>query len=131
LDTLAEKLLGAAHRSTVRQSFGVSAELAAPLSTLAGKSGFEALLSRALSMTTAEFPRLRLATVDAARGVNVSEIQPQLSAREFTQGEIALLANLLQLLCLFLGEMLVLRILRDIWPDASLNESDSAKENRA
>jgi hypothetical protein len=121
----------AAHESTTRRSFGVSTELAGPLSRLVGRSGFEALLARALTMTVAEFPRLRLAKVDPMRGVNLSEIQPHLSPEESARGEITLVANLLQLLCLFLGEALVLCILSDIWPDASLNESEFGMEKRA
>jgi hypothetical protein len=131
---LAERLLAmnqAAGESAAGKTFGVCARLAYPLSALAGKTGFHSILSRALTLTKAEIPRLRPTKVDTDGCVNLSEIQPHLSVEEATQGEIALVANILQLLCTFLGEALVLRILTQIWPDASFNESESGRETTA
>ena len=109
-------------------AFGVCEKLADPLSSLAGNAGFQSLLSRALTITKAEIPRLSMTKVQAEGCVNLSEIHPHLSAEEAAQAEIALVANILQLLCTFLGEALVLRILREIWPDAFFNEGESGKE---
>jgi hypothetical protein len=109
----------------------VCEKLAQPLSALAGKMGFQSLLFRALTLTKSEIPRLRPTKVEPDGRVDLSGIQPHLSVEEATQGEVALVANILQLLCTFLGEALVLRILREIWSEATFSESESGRETTA
>ena len=111
--------------------FALCEKLAHPLSALAGKMGFQSLLSRALTLTKSEIPRLLPTKVEPDGCVDLSEIQPHLSVEEATQGEVALVANILQLLCTFLGEALVLRILRQIWPEASFSERESGGKTTA
>ena len=111
--------------------FRVCAKLAHPLSSLAGGLGCEALLSRALALTKREVPRLNPTKANNGCVEGLAEIQPHLSKQEATQAETALIANLLQLLSTFIGEALTLRILQDVWPDASFNESKSGKETTA
>ena len=115
-----------------RIAFRASEKLGEPLSTLAGKAGLHALLSRALTLAKAEFPQLNPVKVDAdgcLTGLN--EIQPHLSAEESAEAEAALIANLLHLLSTFVGDALTLRIVHNVWPDASFNESQSGNETKA
>ncbi len=131
---LAERLVGQetspkeAPSETV-SSFHVCERLRQPLSSLTGKAGFQALLSRALTLTKPEFPQLELAKVNADGHLEgMAEIRMSLSTQEAAQMETALVAHIVELLCTFLGEILTIRLLQDVWPDASFNESNSRKE---
>jgi hypothetical protein len=46
-----------------------------------------------------------------------------------TEGRIVLVAQLLGLLMVFIGENLMLRMAREVWPKLSFNEVDFGKKN--
>jgi len=80
-------------------------------------------------MTTAEFYSHPLAAA-WLRAVHVKsdgsmegvdEIHAQLDPDEFMEGRRVLVAQLLGLLVAFIGENLTLRLVREIWPEISLN----------
>lgn len=105
--------------------FLVSGKLRPSLAALMGNVGFHALLSRALALASAEVPWLR--TVQATADGSFEELHDvglQRNPDEIVEGGVVLVAHLLGLLVAFIGEDLTLRLVRDVWPKLSLNNSD-------
>jgi hypothetical protein len=112
------------------------------LDAFAGTAAFHSLASRALTMAKSEIPSLRAVQVSedgALRGLGhglgqgLSEFGPQIHldkdrAAEHGAGDagIALIARLLGLLLIFLGEPITLNLLRTAWPDEAFDERNSA-----
>src|SRR6266581_1354980 len=94
----------------------VGEKLRAPLVTLMGNAGFHALLSRALALANAEVPWLRAVQVKAGSFEGLDELQGQVDPEEIALGCIVLLAQLLGLLVVLIGENLTLRLVREAWP---------------
>lgn len=93
------------------------------LSMLMGRSGFQALLARALVRATAEVPWLSAVRVVAdgeLEGLTVA--QATFDATDFSEGEVVLLAQLLGLLVAFIGPALTLRLITQRWPQLSFND---------
>jgi hypothetical protein len=110
--------------------FDVQEKLRPQLATLMGNGGHRALLSRALVLAGAELPWMRGLQVNA-EGVleGLEKIRASLSPEAFLEGKVLLLAELLGLLVAFIGESLTLRLLREVWPKARLNDLDLVKED--
>jgi hypothetical protein len=103
--------------------FLVVEKLRPNLATLLGKLGFRALLSRALALTTSEIAWLRAVHVKADGSLEgLHELEAQLDPEEIAEGTVVLLAQLLGLLVVFIGESLTLRLVRDVWPKLSLDD---------
>jgi len=106
------------------------------LGEFAGVAGFQSLASRALAMARTEAPSLNAVRVSAdgsLRGLGEIELQfdiDKVRAGEFPagEGEIILIARLLGLLLMFLGEALTLSLLHVTWPGAPFDDCNS--ENR-
>lgn len=110
----------------------VIGELRMRLIKLAGVDGFRSLLSRALTLAKAESPSLNVAQVGAdgsVEGFDGIEQGPVAGAEAGQAGTI-LVAHLLQLLVTFIGTPLTLRLVRDTWPDASMDVADSRIEGK-
>jgi hypothetical protein len=60
----------------------------------------------------------------------LDELGPQVGPDEIFEGRVVLLAQLLGLLVAFIGELLTLRLVRDVWPKLSLNDLDFGKEEK-
>ena len=100
----------------------VIGELRMRLIKLAGVDGFRSLLSRALTLAKAEAPPLSTVQVQADGSVEGFDgIEQGQEAGAATQAGIVLVAHLLELLVTFIGEPLTLRLVRDKWPDASMD----------
>jgi len=91
----------------------VAEKLRRPLVTLTGIAGFRSLLARALTLAKAQAPAL-----------NIVQIEPDGSLTGFGNDEaqieeagVMLIAQLLGLLVTFIGERLMLTLVRDAWPD--------------
>jgi nicotinic acid phosphoribosyltransferase len=103
--------------------FLVVEKLRPNLVTLLGKLGFRALLSRALVLTNSEIAWLRAVHVKADGSLEgLHELEAQLDPEEIAEGTVVLLAQLLGLLVVFIGESLTLRLVRDVWPKLSLDD---------
>ena len=101
----AESNLSAAER--------VCEALRGQLCTLAGTTGFRELLKRALALARTQVPAL------SAVGVNPDgsfEGLAELVTNQDTEAEVVLIAQLLGLLAVLIGEGLTVRILIDVWP---------------
>jgi hypothetical protein len=103
--------------------FLVVEKLRPNLVTLLGNVGFRALLSRALVLTNSEIAWLRAVHVKADGSLEgLHELEAQLDPEEIAEGTVVLLAQLLGLLVVFIGESLTLRLVRDVWPKLSLDD---------
>ena len=111
--------------------FLVGEKLRPQLATLMGNVGFRALLSRALALANAEVPWLREVHVNTDGSFQgLDELGPQVGPDEIFEGRVVLLAQLLGLLVAFIGELLTLRLVRDVWPKLPLNDLDFGKEEK-
>jgi hypothetical protein len=99
---------------------------------LAGIEGFRSLLMRALALARAQAPALQKLQVGADGSLQgPPEIEPHPSSGTTGQNGIILVAHLLELLVTFIGETLTLQLVRDIWPDASINRANPSTEEKA
>ena len=109
--------------------FRVSAKLRIPLSTLAGATGFRTLLARALTLAKTHAP--------GASDISAIQVKPdgsldglsELHHSEATETGVLLIAQLLGLLVLFIGENLVLRLVLDVWPDLPVVDPELQRES--
>src|SRR5438552_17440739 len=109
----------------------VGEKLRPHLATLMGNVGFRALLSRALALANSEVAWLRAVHVRADGSLEgLDELEAQVHPDEIFEGCVVLLAQLLGLLVVLIGENLTLRLVRDTWPKLALNDLDSDKGNR-
>jgi hypothetical protein len=104
--------------ANVPVAFRVCEKLRRPLTTLAGAAGFHSLLLRALTLAKREAPSLGALQVNAAG--SLEDIEPNLYNHD-AEGGTLLVAHLIGLLFTFIGETLTLRLVHDVWPDASFN----------
>jgi hypothetical protein len=99
------------------------------LCALAGVAGFHSLASRALTLAKSEVPDLaavQVAPDGSLQGLGKPDIQIDIVRNRGGEGETILIARLLGLLLIFLGEALTLNLINDLWPDATLEDSISA-----
>ena len=112
-------------------AFNVCTRLRPPLATLMGNVGFRALLSRSLALACTEVPWLRALHVKADGSFGgLEELQAQVDPKEFAEDSTVLLAQLLGLLTAFIGQDLTLRLVREVWPKASLNDVNLGKGDK-
>jgi hypothetical protein len=103
------------------------AKLRLHLVKLIGVAGFQALLARAMALAKPEMSWLQ-GVVVRADGF-LERVDPPIEDSEETRkGYTVLLAQLLGLLVTFIGEDMTVRLVRDVWPDAPVNNLDSAAE---
>ena len=104
-------------------------ELRLRLIRLAGVDGFRSLLSRALTLAKAEAPSLNMVSVGADGSLEGFE---GIEASEAVAGQAgaSLVAQLLELLTTFIGEALTLRLIRDSWPEASMDGANLRGEEK-
>jgi hypothetical protein len=103
-------------------------KLSPHLATLMGNAGFRGLLVRSLALANEEVRWLRAVHVTSNGSLTgLQELQAQLAPKLFFEGRIVLLAQLLGLLAAFIGEDLVLRLLRRAWPKLPLGDLDFGK----
>ena len=109
------------------------------VSAFAGVAAFESLAFRALTQAKSEAPSLW--AVQVAEGGSLQglgEFEPQIDmdkdlSGEFPAGDggIVLIARLLGLLLIFLGEALTLSLLRNAWPGEAFDDRNSIHGRKA
>jgi hypothetical protein len=137
LHDLARRLLAvaAAHAHSsdahVDEAVRVCEKLRAPLVKFAGLAGFSSLLSRALALAKAEIPALKTVRV-RADGVleGFDEVERTQSSEAPSKEAVVLVAQLLGLLVTFIGNPLTLRLVRDAWPDVSMDGLNGRSETK-
>ncbi len=117
--------------SRAASAFHVCEKLRPHLSTLMGRAGFRALVSRALVLAATEAPGLHALQVgeDGALAGYEAFGSPA-EAQKVTEGTLVLLAQILGLLDAFIGQDLTQRMLRDVWPKISLSDQTSQNDTK-
>jgi hypothetical protein len=129
-EAVADKAPEPAESATLR----VYEKLRQSLSAFAGVAAFESLAFRALTQAKSEAPSLWAAKVAADGSLQgLGEFEPQIDMDKERAGEggIVLIARLLRLLLVFLGEALTLSLLRNAWPDATFDDRNSEIRRKA
>ena len=104
------------------------------LGEFVGVAGFQSLASRALTLARPEAPSLSVARVAAdgsLQGLGDIETQFDMGKGPAGDGEIILIARMLGLLRLFLGEALTLSLLRNAWPGEVFDDRKSVHGRKA
>jgi hypothetical protein len=97
----------------------VCEKLRVSLTRFAGADGFASLLRRALALARAEVPSLQRITINPDCSMEGFQ---EFSADANGDPGVVIVTHLLGLLVTFIGEGLTLRLVRETWPDASLDE---------
>jgi hypothetical protein len=106
----------------VHEAVRVCEKLRVALVRLTGSDGFSSLLRRTLALARAEVPALAQVTVNPDCSMAGLEELAADRASGGVDAPVAITAHLLGLLVTFIGEPLTLRLVRDAWPDASLED---------
>ena len=104
------------------------------LGEFVGVAGFYSLASRALALAKQQAPSLGAARVSAEgtlQGLGEIETQFEIDKNPAADGGIILIASLLGLLRIFVGEALTLSLLRDAWPAEAFDDRNSAHRRSA
>ena len=124
---LAERLLAseparaASHNGDADLAVRACERLRSPLTKLTGSAGFSSLLSRALALAKRQAPALdalRVAPDGSLMGLDELHNAIDIAGSQ-RQGTAILLAELLGLLVTFIGAPLMLKLVREAWPEAS------------
>ncbi len=108
---------------TLRQSLG----------EFVGVAGFQSLASRALTLARPEAPSLGAARVSSDGSLEgVADIETQIDDKDRAgEGGIILIARLLGLLRIFLGEALTRSLLRNAWPVEVFDDRNAENGRKA
>jgi hypothetical protein len=104
------------------------------LDAVVGATAFQLLASRALAMAKEEAPSLGTAYIAAdgsLQGTTGHEPQSGVDMDRARDGGFLLIAHLVGLLLIFLGEALTMSLLRNSWPGASFDDGDSGNGRNA
>jgi hypothetical protein len=105
----------------------VCRKLSRRLAKLVTPAGCRAVLARGLHLARAEFPFLEGVRVGSSPEVCLEGLRESAEGVEPVQARAGLalaLASVVGLLATFIGDELTLRLVRDVWPDARLGETD-------
>lgn len=100
----------------------VCENLRVSLTRVAGADGFTALMRRALAIAKAEAPLLHGVRLKADGSLEGLEEVAADAVTDSAEAALAIITHLLGLLVTFIGEPITLRLVREAWPDAVLDE---------
>ena len=134
-----EAVLAGSPESIETATLNVYEKLRQSLIAFAGVAAFESLAFRALTQAKSEAPSLWAVRVAEGGSLeNLGEVEPQIDidkdlAAKFPAGDggIILIARLLGLVHIFLGEALTFSLLRVTWPGAALDDCKSEHGRKA
>jgi hypothetical protein len=101
----------------------VCEKLRIALTRLAGADAFKSLLQRALVLARAETPSVQSVTLKPDGSMEGLDALVADANNGGLEPAVSIIAHLLDLLVTFIGEPLMLRLVRQAWPDGSLDES--------
>ena len=104
------------------------------LSAFAGVAAFESIAFRALTQAKSETPSLwpvQIATDGSLQGLGEFEPQIDMDKDRAGDGGDILIARLLGLLRIFIGEALTLSLLRNAWPGEVFDDRNSENGRKA
>jgi hypothetical protein len=105
----------------------VCEKLRVPLAKLAGKAGYHSLISRAIAIAKANAPALGPVEVRLDGSLEGFD---EIGEHDAEAG-VAVLVHLLNLLVTFIGEPVTLGLVRDAWPDATLEKTNPSAEEQS
>ena len=129
-----EAVAGKTSESKDVATLRVYEKLRQSLSALAGVAAFESLAFRALTQAKSEAPGLwavEVATDGSLQGLGEPEPPLDIDNDSAGEGGVVLIARLLGLLLIFLGEALTLNLISDLWPDSALDDRTSRNGRQA
>jgi len=129
-----EAVAGKASEPVESATLRVYEKLRQSLGEFVGVAGFYSLASRALALAKPEAPSLNAARVSgdgALQGLGEIETQIDMDNDLAGEGGIILIARLLGLLRIFLGEALTLSLLRNSWPGEVFDDRNSEVRRKA
>ena len=106
----------------VHEAVRVCEKLRISLTRFAGSDGFASLLRRALTLARADEPLVETIKVKPDGSLEGLEALAADTTNGGPEAAVAITAHLLGLLVTFIGEPLTLRLVREAWPDATLDE---------
>jgi hypothetical protein len=106
----------------VHEAVRVCDKLRISLTRFAGADGFASLLRRSLALARAEVPSLNRISVNPDCSMEGLETLAAEDTAGGVEAGLEITAHLLGLLVTFVGEPLTLRLVREAWPDESLDE---------
>jgi hypothetical protein len=113
-------------REDLTGDFVALEKLRAPLITLMSNLGFQALLLRARALAVVNAPWLSELTIYADGSIGGrSKKSEKLDPEIVRAGSHLLLAHVLALLEAFIGEVLTLQLVSEVWPKVPLDDLDS------
>ena len=104
------------------------------LDEFVGVAGFYSLASRALAQAKSEAPGLwavQVAEDGSLQGLGEFDHQVGIDENQTGEDGVILLARLLNLLRIFVGEALTLSLLRNAWPGEAFDDRNSAHRRSA
>jgi hypothetical protein len=104
------------------------------LGEFCGITGFHALAARALTLAKPDAPSLsavRVTEDGSLQGLGEIETQFDINKDQAGEGGVILIARILGLLRIFLGEALTLSLLRNTWPGEALDDRNSGNGRKA
>lgn len=104
----------------------VCQKLQEKLVTLIGTDGCRVLIARAWVLTRREFPDLN--SIETKESCHLQGSMRGLDPDQAMEAQVVMLANLLWLLMIFIGEDLSMHLMYELWPDLSPGELDSSAE---
>ena len=112
----------------VHEAVRVCEKLQISLTRFAGSDGFTSLLRRALALARADVPSLETVKLKPDGSLEGLEVLAVDATNGGPEAAVAITAHLLGLLVTFIGKPFTLRLVREAWPDTSLNEQHSKIE---
>jgi hypothetical protein len=114
-----------ATHARVNEAVRVCEKLRVTLTRFAGAEGFTSLLRRSLALARADVPSLNRITINPDCSLEGLEALAAEDADAGIEAGLAITGHLLGLLVTFIGLPLTLRLVREAWPEASLDEPGS------
>ena len=127
-----EAVVGKSSDPAQSAAFRVYEKLRRSLCALAGVAGFQALASRALSLARQVEPSLSVVQVAVDGSLQgLSELSHQIDTTQTKdqadEAGAILIAQLLGLLLTFVGKIITLRVIEDVWPGGVFDNDDSGE----
>ncbi len=126
---------GGGSPNRVDHAVRVCVKLQGVLTNFAGDAGFRSLLARALALATAQDALLAGVSIGVDGSLAGVETlpAPSITAKKIKvangSGGVLIVAQLLELLVIFIGEPLTLQLVRGAWPHASLGEAHTSRKD--
>ena len=101
------------------------------LATLLGNVGFRSLLSRALSLAQKENAAIRDLHINGNGALHAPAEIASRDPSELSNGNVFLIAQLLELLVSFIGEHLTLHMVSEIWPTLPIDDPSKGNGDKS